>query len=306
MPVPQMSIPPTTAATFFVAISWAQRCDRSGLNAVSQVMSSSGCPSIPSSSVLMNSTATLSAWVSSGNAPAAPVSWLIVPIRMGVPVALVAFAGRYGDSIESSGAHATIEGALSQSEIARATVVLVESARGAVPGRLAAADEHRNGRDRHQEELGLAHGFPPESIVSSERVAVTSTGRSSPRSLLIGVESRRAGGVSRFRSRGAARPRTRLSTTVSMTRFSNSAPRFRSASSTVAVPCAAAHNAIETTRGSSVRSAPTSIASSMASAAIAKTFDAAGSSSTAGWGAQPGRKRNITSNSAGSARAWST
>ena len=82
-----------TAATFFDAISWAQRCDRSGLNAVSQVMSSSGCPSIPLSSVLMKSTATLSASVSSGNAPAAPVSWLIAPIRIGLPVALVAFAG---------------------------------------------------------------------------------------------------------------------------------------------------------------------------------------------------------------------
>ena len=62
------------AATFFDAMSCAQRWDRSGLKAVSHVTSSSGWPSTPLSSVLMKSTATLSATVSSGKAPAAPVS----------------------------------------------------------------------------------------------------------------------------------------------------------------------------------------------------------------------------------------
>ena len=42
MPVPQMSIPPTTAATFFDTISCAQLWERSGLKLVLQVISSIG------------------------------------------------------------------------------------------------------------------------------------------------------------------------------------------------------------------------------------------------------------------------
>ena len=94
MPVPQMSMPPTTARTSWATICWAQACDRSGLNCVLQVTSSIGWPSTPSSSVLMKSIAVRSAAVSSGNAPAAPVSWLIVPIRIGLPRARVGTPGQ--------------------------------------------------------------------------------------------------------------------------------------------------------------------------------------------------------------------
>ena len=61
----------------------------------------------------MKSTATLSATVSSGNAPAAPVSWLIVPMTSGVPVARVAVFGISAASELPAGAHATTETAVS-------------------------------------------------------------------------------------------------------------------------------------------------------------------------------------------------
>ena len=106
-------------------------------------------------------------------------------------------------------------------------------------------------------------------------------------------------------SSGAASPRNRLSMTVVMTRDSYSEPRLSPASRTLAVPWAAAHIAIATRSGSSVRSVPSLIAVSIAAAPSAKALDAAGSSSAGGCSAQSGRKRNITWNSAGSSRACS-
>ena len=72
----------------------------------------------------MNVTATLSACVSSGNAPAAPVSWLMVPIRIGSPVALVAVFGRYGSSVLPAGAHSTMDAEAWQSSTPRDSVVV--------------------------------------------------------------------------------------------------------------------------------------------------------------------------------------
>ena len=81
--VPQTSMPPVTATTSSLTRRWAQAVDPSGEKPVSQVRSSSGRPSIPPSSAFTNSTAARAARVSSGKAPTAPVSWLIMPIRIG-------------------------------------------------------------------------------------------------------------------------------------------------------------------------------------------------------------------------------
>ena len=124
MPVPHTSMPPTTASDVVGHHLLRAACERSGLNWVLQATSSIGWPSTPSSSVLMKSIAVRSALVSSGNAPAAPVSWLIVPIRIGRPVASVGAAGISGESIDPCGAHATIDAAFRQASSPGLVVVV--------------------------------------------------------------------------------------------------------------------------------------------------------------------------------------
>ena len=93
MPLPNTSIPPSTAGTFSCTNFWAQLVEPSAENSVLHTSSDSGRPWTPPISVLMNSMPALTARLSSGNEPATVLSWLIMPREIGVPVATVGLAG---------------------------------------------------------------------------------------------------------------------------------------------------------------------------------------------------------------------
>ena len=60
-----------------------------------------GRPSTPPISSLMNFVAAITAWLSSGYEPAAVFSWLIMPRRIGVPVAAVGSSGTWSANEDS-------------------------------------------------------------------------------------------------------------------------------------------------------------------------------------------------------------